>query len=105
MPASDESDMVLFRAEMRAHVSAVNENITKVQEQHNSMLQEIVALRTEFSHVKEDMGTLKSDVGGLIDLKKHGVGFLAAITLTAGILYLGVRTWLWDVFSATRGGS
>jgi hypothetical protein len=46
-----------------------------------------------------------SDVRGLIDLKKQGIGFLAAITLTAGLLFLGVKSWLTTLFAALRGGS
>jgi chromosome segregation ATPase len=105
MRNEEDSELILFRAEMRAHVGTVNENITKVQEQHHTMLQELVSLRTEFTHVKEDVKDLKFDVNGLVDLKKHGVGFLAAITLTAGILFLGVKSWLGAFLTAVRGGS
>ena len=104
MHSEEDNDLFLFCAEMRAHVDTVNSNITKVQEQHGVMLRELTMLRSEFGHVKEDVGSLKTDVGGLIDLKKHGVGFLAAITLTAGILFLGVKSWLGALFAAVRGG-
>jgi hypothetical protein len=67
MRAEEDSELILFRAEMRAHVGTVNENITKVQEQHHTMLQELVSLRTEFTHVKEDVKDLKFDVNGLVE--------------------------------------
>ena len=105
MRTEEDNDMILFRAEMRAHVGTVNANIAKVQEQHSTMLQELTVLRSEFGHVKEDVSSLMSDVRGLIDLKKQGIGFLAAITLTAGLLFLGVKSWLTTLFAALRGGS
>lgn len=102
MSHEEDSELIQFRAEMRAHVKTVNENISKVQEQHHAMLTQLVILNNEFTHVKADVSSLKTDVGGLIDLKKHGVGFLAAITLTSSLLYLGVKYWWADFLTALR---
>ncbi len=81
-----------FRAEMR---EAIHEQAAK----HDAMLERM----GEIVSMKNDVAELKRDVQGLLDLKKHGVGFIAAITLTAGILILGLKGWITALVSAVKG--
>jgi len=81
-----------FRAEMR---EAIREQAAK----HDAMLERM----GEIVSMKNDVAELKRDVQGLLDLKKHGVGFIAAITLTAGILILGLKGWITALVSAVKG--
>lgn len=92
-----------FRAEMRSGIRAVNDNMTQMQTQHEEVIRELSALRHEITSVRSEVDTVKQDVGGLLDLKKQGIGFLAAITLTGGLLLLGVQSWLRDISAALRG--
>ncbi len=85
-------DLEGFRAEMRA---AVHEQSLK----HDTMLERM----GEITSMKNDVAELKRDVQGLLDLKKHGVGFIAAITLTAGILILGLKGWVTALVAAVKG--
>jgi hypothetical protein len=66
---------------------------------HDTMLERM----GEIASMKNDVAELKRDVQGLLDLKKHGVGFIAAITLTAGILILGLKGWITALVSAVKG--
>lgn len=66
---------------------------------HDTMLERM----GEITSMKNDVAELKRDVQGLLDLKKHGVGFLAAITLTAGILILGLKGWVTALVAAVKG--
>ena len=81
-----------FRAEMR---TAIRDQSAK----HDMILERL----GEVASVKEDVKELKRDVQGLLDLKKTGVGFIAAITLTAGILILGVKGWIVALIAAVKG--
>jgi hypothetical protein len=81
-----------FRAEMR-------EAIREQADKHDAMLERM----GEIVSMKNDVAELKRDVQGLLDLKKHGVGFIAAITLTAGILILGLKGWITALVSAVKG--
>ena len=89
---SVDMDLEGFRAEMRA---AVREQSLK----HDAMLERM----GEITSMKNDVADLKRDVQGLLDLKKHGVGFIAAITLTAGILILGLKGWVAALVAAVKG--
>jgi hypothetical protein len=66
---------------------------------HDTILEKL----GEVSSIKEDVRGLKQDVQGLLDLKKTGVGFIAAITLTAGILILGIKGWIVALIAAVKG--
>ena len=66
---------------------------------HDTILEKL----GEVSSIKEDVRGLKQDVQGLLDLKKTGIGFIAAITLTAGILILGVKGWIVALIAAVKG--
>jgi dihydrodipicolinate synthase/N-acetylneuraminate lyase len=85
-------DLEAFRAEMR---TAIRDQSVK----HDIMLEKI----GEVASIKEDVRDLKKDVQGLLDLKKTGIGFIAAITLTAGILILGVKGWIVALIAAVKG--
>jgi len=85
-------DLEGFRAEMR---EAIREQALK----HDTMLERM----GEITAMKNDVADLKRDVQGLLDLKKHGVGFIAAISLTAGILILGFKGWITALVAAVKG--
>lgn len=85
-------DLEGFRAEMR---EAIREQALK----HDAMLERM----GEITSMKNDVAELKRDVQGLLDLKKHGVGFIAAISLTAGILILGFKGWVTALVAAVKG--
>lgn len=93
MPTDTEQrGIAVFRAEMR-------ENTRTLQEQHYTIL----ARLGELVSIKEDVSELKKDVQGLLDLKKQGIGFLAAITLTGGILLLGLKSWIAAMAATFKG--
>ena len=85
-------DLEGFRNEMR---EAIREQALK----HDAMLERM----GEITSMKNDVAELKRDVQGLLDLKKHGVGFIAAISLTAGILILGFKGWVTALVAAVKG--
>ncbi len=85
-------DLEAFRAEMR---TAIRDQSAK----HDMILERL----GEVSGIKEDVRELKKDVQGLLDLKKTGIGFVAAITLTAGILILGIKGWIVALIAAVKG--
>jgi len=85
-------ELEAFRSEMRI---AIRDQSAK----HDTILEKL----GEVSSIKEDVRGLKQDVQGLLDLKKTGVGFIAAITLTAGILILGIKGWIVALIAAVKG--
>lgn len=85
-------ELEAFRSEMRL---AIRDQSAK----HDAILQRL----GEMASIKEDVHELKHDVQGLLDLKRTGIGFIAAITLTAGILILGVKGWIVALITAVKG--
>lgn len=100
---SEHESLLAFREEMRSGLGTVTASITKTQEQHQAMLRELTELRTEFASLKDDVGELKTSVGGLINLKHQGIGMLAAVGLLGGLVFLGIKYWFLDFVEALRG--
>lgn len=41
----------------------------------------------------------QNDVAGLLDMKKQGVGFVAAVALFATLIILGIKGWVQGLFA------
>lgn len=72
----DDLELALFVQEVRNDIKQMKD---KIEEIHKAQLEN------------------EKHVSGLVELKNKGTGILVAITITAALLILGVKSWIIDI--------
>lgn len=45
---------------------------------------------------------MKNDVQGLLNFRNQGVGFIAAVTLFAALIIIGLKGWITEIVAAVK---
>ena len=78
----DETDLALFRQEMRQAVERLGDKIHEIQE----------------AQIKNE-----KNIESLVELKNKGTGIIGAIVLFSALLLLGLKSWIVDIASSIKG--
>ena len=78
----DETDIALFRLEMRQAVEKLSD---KIEEIHAAQVKN------------------EKNIETLVALKNKGTGIIGAIVLFSALLLLGLKSWVIDVASSIKG--